>query len=321
MARSNKNIFNPGLLPFFISFSIFSLSCGTKVGNPDSTVDSVNFIPSLEFSIPSSVTSLGLTPTNNKETPDLIPVVKRVDRVIQDINSNLERLRQDGVEGEGTFTGKGPNGDISGTVAKATDTNYEYSATICYQSEPFYTLDWVSDGSKVHIVRDFSRSPLVPNNKVNGFIEVYYTEETNLTKVQLFSNGEPWELPHEVTDGSSLADSIYATKSSNDFFQFREVADYYDGPLESPEGDYYVTGRFDGDAKGDFVAYRKNHVMCDTFTESNVSAPGWCLAKPLGGEGLTDDERNTLWETELQAIGIEPASNIRTVTLNAEACP
>ena len=311
-------------------------NCGTKVGNPDDDSESSAFLPTISFGIPDAVTSLSLTQPpgggpddgggntggsggsggSSGETPDLIPVVKRVDKYIRDVNVTLERLNKDGVDGVGTYDGVGPGGKITVVVSEPSDAAFAYQATICYEGTAFSNVSWSEDKKQVQLVRDLAVSPVAPENITTAVFEINYEEQDGTNILQVYADSEPPEQPTmEEVDGSLRVESIYATKTDDDYFRFRQVADWYADELTAPEGDYYVVGQFDGEATGDFVAYRKNHFNCGEFSEANEDDPGWCLSRPLGGDELDDDERLALWQDELSDFGIEPASGLKQVSL------
>ena len=312
-----RTIPKPGLL-LMASLLFYQNGCGTRVGDPDDEADTANssVLPTVVFDIPETISGLALAPGQDS----LIYMwANRTERIIQDINGNLERLNSDTVPTTGEFSGKGPEGGMRGMIEDISDAPYTKKATICTKAGPMLVLKWDAEGNNIYFIRDFSISTVRTENRNTTVSEAYYTRTDTQTTVQLYVDGKPWRTPPGQT-ATNLVESIYAVKDSSENMTLRGTNSWFNAEPTAANG--YLVGSFDQNGAGEFLGYQDLDPNCSSFDETNTAAPGWCLGGDLSsGSTYTAEQRDSTW-TQLGSVGIEPFSNIKRVSMGADVtCP
>ncbi len=299
----------------FTLMSGLAISCGKKKDEEES--DSSLGIPSISFSIP--------TPNGSAlvaSTDVLTNYQERTNNVITRLNSEIERLNLvlTKLEGEGSFTGKGPDGNVSGTVAKADDGVHDYQATICVNSKVFTQTLWKSDGTKVTSSRDLNNAPLADNQRDLLAKVTYEKSDSETLVMQLY--GDTYQTPPTGVDGSYLTEYFSATKSSAGDFSLTGVNDWSETKASTFSGDGYIVGKLDSSGNGEFVAHAKRLSSQDAACGEalNESSPTWCHGRAIGASSrYTADEKAAAWE-RLKVIGLTSKSVLGVVTVSG-VCP
>lgn len=249
----------------------------------------------------------------------------RVDKIITHLNRISARLNSDAVNEEGTFTGKGPDANVSGQVSAITgDENYDFEAIVCADDVKFHYLKWNTEGTKIYSIRDFSQNPMGFHESANLVSSVTYSEGTPST-LDLYAYGAPWEVPFDITDASSMTEYMHWEKDANDVITVKGVNEWWqDSAPDAYTGDGWLTGSLDADGAGLFVGYRSydTDACTEPFDQTDTEAPGWCKGRDVGSDvEFTDEERDAAWET-LSGIGIAQTDTLAAVELSTTLeCP
>jgi hypothetical protein len=293
----------------------------SSVTSSSSSDDDDDYFPSISFSIPSSLSLVGLGLTAEDQT--IIEMqAQRSEKVIERLNQVMERMNHDAVDGEGTFTGKGPDGLISGRIEDLEDDDdgYTHSAVICYDSNVIMHLKWTDEGTVIESVRDFSNSPM-GGEGVDMMSFVKYTKnEDDTEELVRRGHGTPWNQPPFETDGDNLTEYSVSTIDEDGTFTIKSVLDRYeDTPDEgSYEGDEYLLGVLDSTGEGEFIGYQKADTdNCEEeFDEDESTAPGFCKGREIGDDEPFDATGlEEAWE-RLEAYGYVVKTDLVEVVLD-----
>ena len=317
--------------------SFLTMACGggdalekdTTSSSPVEETTASIVLPTIDFSLPETISNEDkqrkLEIAGFSDSTTVIEFwASRMDRIIDKINSILTRLNAQAVEGTGSFTGKGNDGLMSGTISELSgDPTYKYEALICYNDVGFLSIKWSDDNNRVEATRDFNITPLNRVTATNLLTRVLYTAAESTT-VEVTAHGTAWNRPARLTNEDQMTHYIYGDKTSDETITLRGVQDWYETVPDSFTGDSYLTGKIEADNSGEFVGYRSFHEQCsDTvFDEDAVTGASWCAGRAIGSSTrYTDEERSTAWE-RLQTIGIAQQSNLAVVSLNSSlSCP
>lgn len=138
----------PLLLPSLI---LLTSTCGALIGNPGNnsvegdsaaTSDGSGSLSLVSYDIPDTVSGYSLT----EDLPDglFTDSALRIDKTLDQINKVLKDLNNSSVGSVGTFTDKGPGGNVSGSIGAisvANDQGYDFTATICSGGKVFQWLE------------------------------------------------------------------------------------------------------------------------------------------------------------------------------------
>jgi hypothetical protein len=293
-----------------------SVSSSTGSGSDDSS----EVIPTLNFTTPDISTSLALA-------ADSVTIVERwvdrADKVVDQINNIIGRLNSEIEEDASSFSGKGPNGNISGVIAdNSSDEAYEKEALICSQGSAFLYVAWNTEGTEVKFIRDFSVNPMSEDLERALMAEVVYSSVEDV-QVDFTVQGTPWYQPDNVTEGPELSEFVSIKQVSGEGTLVKGVNNWYSTFPESPEADAYMTGSLQDDGSGEFVAYRKfNTDECSAAFDPEADSPAWCLGREVGSSDTFDsDQILAAWEN-LKDYGIADLNNLTTVSLPEHlSCP
>ena len=340
-----------GILALF-----YGVGCSEQSSNTDSTT--TEFFPTLDFALPSTIVSssavraqsgtvvgavvgqpensaLGIAGSNV-----LTRWAFRIDRIINFTNTVLTRLNEKGVTAaSGTFTKELAGGTIKGQVAEiVNNANYNHLAIICLDDQKSLYIEWSTDGSKVHFIRDFKVDPAATGNTTDLKTEITYLESSDTT-IELNVYGTPWKIPADVSNsadgGDYLGEYVYATRGSDGNFTIKGVNAWESAERTSATaadafvGDAFGTGKLNSDGSGDFLIYRVfSTLLCGsiTFDPADTDSPGWCYSGSFDNAGsITYSILNlsSLWsDTALKPIGIAQDSSVKVVDFpSMVSCP
>ena len=349
---SKNNLLISGVV---LSLTALQVSCGDDSEDSSDSVSS--FLSTIDFAVPSSLsittTALSLqgetdesadttmgpssdTPRGKKRpspkqsepvSSDVDIINLRADqmsKVVERLNEVLARLQEDSVEGEGTFSGKGPDELISGQVqALADDADYSYEAAICYDSVQFMYLKFNDDGSKIHAIRDFAAAPMGRDDSINMLSSVTFSSDADAgtSQLELRSYGSPWN--RSSNDSTSyMVEYSLGTVDADGNFWLKSVVDNFDDEPETFAGDAYLLGTVAADASGYSIGYHGSNTDCSsTVFDEAAETPEFCVGKAIDSDvAYTAEEREAAW-ANLSTYGLATSSNLETIVMNSDlAC-
>lgn len=298
-------------------------SCGIIIGNPGNPAtgeDSTNFVQTIDYDIPASVSGYSLSP----DAPDGIfdDSARRIDETIDRVNRMITQLNQDAIRSTGDFTGKGPDGKISGKIL-ALDGNtegYTYQAIICYAGVPFQTVEWSEATGSVHTVRNHAVDPIDARRRSDMLSEITYTKGTT-TSIDVWLTATP---PQTVpgADGPKLADHTRGTYADGTFTLAGIHNWYADVATVQDEGDEYFVGRFNDAGVGENVTYNVFRPDCSTVFDDTAATHTWCGGRKIpGGTAFNTSDRAAAAE-RLQDILLPGKASLKVPTLSTDlSCP
>jgi len=256
----------------------------------------------------------------------LMHQTQRVDRIIKDANRILDRLNKDSVNGIGSFSGKGPNKNISGKISSLADSEtYEFEAVVCADDVPFQLVRWNADKTKVELIRDFGVHPLGDLLGISLVSQVLYDASGDVTSLKVFAHGARPHLPDDAAEEavlSEITEYMEGTRSAEGNHTIKSVAFFDDGETSSfsaGQGMGYLVGRLNNDNSGEFALYGKNIPSdCSTApSSSNESDPAafLCRAGNLGSTHLRGTEAGQFFTDHLADLGIASSSNLKIVAM------
>lgn len=293
----------------------------TVVSSSGTGDDSSSFFPTIDFSMPSSLSLTGLSLGETNVTI-LELQAQRGEKVVDDLNLVLERLNHDAVDGVGSFSGKGPEGTISGHVEELTDDadGYDHEAVICHNDVVFMHIKWTGEGEAIEAVRDFSADPMATENTASMLSYVKFSKGDDGDSLVLRSTGTPWKQPPFETDGDMMTEYAAAKIGTDGDFTLQAILDRYAEVPEAYEADEYIVGYLDAAQAGKFVAYNKSATdLCSAgFDEENTENPGFCVGQEVDSDTpFAEEEVATAWG-ELADIGYLKLEDLHTVEIDSE---
>jgi|GEM_PF-5944583 len=301
------------------------MACGKKKEEDEAT--DTKQIPTIDMTIPeSSDTETNLNGADLHLVAGLSNILtdwqQRTNDIISKINAELETYNTiiDRLEGGGSFTGKGPNGNISGIFTEISDGTYNYSATICVDGKVYTSTKWATNGSAVYTARDMNQTP-VSANRQDFKVEVTYTAGES-KKLLVSAYGDPYRSAPTGAEGEFLAEYVEATQTAGGDFVLAGVNDWSASAATTFAGDGYLVGKVNATGEtGEYVAYDKRlavfGVCTDVFSES---AQNWCIGRSLGGQRFTDAQRSEAWDRLKTDSSLTSQSKLKEITVTA-TCP
>ncbi len=267
-------------------------------------------IPSINFQLPSTQYGLDLAPNDDK----LLDTEQRVNDRIDKLNADMVKWKGEFTE-VGTFTGKGPSNDKSGSLTKVSEGSYEYKLIVCEKGSLHMVVKWSEDGKNIYSWRDQRYKPEPEDSRV---LMIFSETDAGKALTQQFY-GVKDKSPAGV-DETSLADRFEAKQSAAGAFTFSGTEDWFSGTRTAGAADGYLVASLDETgATGQFVNYRSGAPGCDaSFTEAT---PNWCKANTVANSTATNADKATVW-TALQALSLAvvPAASLEDPTVT-ETCP
>ncbi len=302
-------------LALFGLAAALAVGCGKK---KDEESDAASMtIPSVAFTLPtpSGAALTAATDVLTHYQQRMNNVIERLNKEIEVLNNILTKL-----EGTGTFKDKGPNNNVSGTIAAGEDGTYDYSATICVGGKVFSTTTWKSDGSMVVTSRDLNNAPVTDNQRDLLASVSYSKAETEAVSMQMY--GEVYQTAPTGADGSYLTEYFTASKNDSGAFTISAVNDWEATKVTTFTPDGYIVGTLNTDGSGEFVAHAKRLSSSVTACADalNEASPTWCFGRAVGGAApYTADEKVAAW-SRLSEIGLTPKSRLSVPTITG-VCP
>jgi hypothetical protein len=299
-------------------------SCGIIIGNPGNPAesgDSANFVQTIDYDIPASVSGYSLV----SDAPDGIfdDSARRIDETIDRVNRMITQLNQDAIRATGDFTGKGPDGKISGRIIALDDNadGYTYQAIICYAGSPFQTVEWSATTGSVHAVRNHAVDPIDARRRSDMLSEITYTKGTT-TSIDVWLTATP---PQTVpgADGRKLADHTRGTYAEGTY-TLAGIHNWYDEVATvQDEGDEYFVGRFDEEGVGENVTYNVFRPDCSsTVFDDTAATHTWCGGRKIPGGTAFNASDRAAAAARLQDIALPGKASLKVPTLATDlACP
>jgi|GEM_PF-3486587 len=325
--RQIEKQFMKGLtLTLALGASACGLTADTDGGN--------SFFPAIEMDIPDEVLETdariqmprgrveALSVTAQGSGP-LGHLVERFEKSVEHTNRMLARLNRDDIVEAGSFSGKGPDGDVSGKVEALTDDadGYDFEATVCQDGVVFQNVKWNEEATKVEVYREFNKNPLgIVEATAGSLIGKMTYDATNPEAVVAVwrSTGTPWRVPTDVaaTGATAIVDYAQVVKDADGGFLIRGVNDWYTGTFPTtPDGQNYVVGYINSDGSaGKSFGYRDTSSACSSTVFSEASA-NWCLGYDLtAGAAITSGSIAAAWTTFLteHTVTVAPDTELAT---------
>ncbi len=310
-----------------IGFCMMLTACGTSSGTTTNS-----FFPEIEMDIPDEIydttarvksadKALRTTALMQQGSGPLGHLVERFEKSIDQTNRVLARLNRDAIQGAGTFTGKGPDGNMSGKVETLTDDpdGYDFQATLCQDSTVFQHIRWNTEATKVLLYRDFNMNPVGIIQATTGtFIGkmTYDATDASAVTAEWRSTGTPWRLPPDIasTGDNSIVEYAQVIRDSDGGFLVRGVNDWYTATFPTtPDGQNYAVGYIGSDgSEGKAFGYRNTSTACNSIT-FNEAAGNWCLGFDISlGSPIAFGSLSSTWASFLEdhATTVPPDSEL-----------
>ncbi|MBF0280316.1 MAG: hypothetical protein HQM13_21150 [SAR324 cluster bacterium] len=252
--------------------------------------------------------------------------IRRMDFIIEETNETLSSLNSEELDATGSFSGKGYDGRVSGTIsALSGDPTYQYEALVCYDNTGFLSVKWSADESQIESTKDFSKMPSHRGNSAANLLsKVIYSNSGRKTTVEMLAHGAPWHRRFDMDDEALMTHYMYGQTITEGATFIRSVQDWYSSVPENFTADAYLTGKIEADESGEYVAYLSSEEECAgiDFDENSVTGESWCLGKAIGSDtDYSAEELSQAWNN-LSDIGIAKQSNLQTVALQSNlSCP
>ena len=299
-----------------------------------------SFFPEIEMDIPDSVLEadarirmpgarIGSLSVDVQANGPLGHLVERFEKSIGHANRMLARLNQDNIIEAGTFSGKGPDGDVSGKVEALTDDadGYDFEATVCQDGVVFQNVKWNEEVTKVLVYRDFNKNPLGVVEATNGtFIGrmIYDATDSAAVVAEWRSTGTPWRLPADIeaTGDDSIVEYAQVIKDADGGYLVRGVNDWYTGAFPTtPDGQSYAVGYISADGSdGTGFGYRNTSSACAS-TVFNETTANWCLAHSFRtGTAISASGISSAWSVFIlnYATTVPPEATLQQVSMPAD---
>jgi hypothetical protein len=244
-----------------------------------------------------------------------------MDRIVRQINAMFERLNNtDGVATTGTFTGKGPAGNVSGKISAISDSTYDFEATICVSSTVFTYARWNEDKTKVEVYRNFGVNPVYTNLTTSMISRIVYDASASTATMQYWAYGAPWANPSWISD-TTLTEYVVGSRAESGDHTIKGVSYWDDGTWSTVAGgEGYFTGTLAAAGTGMWAGYRAGATGCmvTPAIATNESTPAtWlCRSNYIGGTPTaTIGAAGAFYTSHLTAVGVASASNLMKVAL------
>ena len=334
--------------------------CGTVTGNPGSGGNTnVTLIvwPQLSYQLPEELTGstgLSLTTTSSlvaaeePKSPHLMKkrppppyrsakdctsvlecLAKRATIEIHGVEQIARRMEDDSVNTLGSFTGKGPDGQISGWIKQiGNDSMYKYEGVVCHFEKPVVYMRWNEEGTKVRAIRSHKSAPLDVVKKSSLMTEIVYSKTDQYEQIEIFTHGPNYGAKDIERDGNHLTEVFWSKKFTDGQYLMKSTSDWQtNSDPNNLAADKYLSGQINSDKSGYFVEFRKDAPECSNgFNENDPNLfspqpnqPGWCIGRELQKREPTTYEKLQEIAGSLTEVGIITSDQLKVVNFPTNA--